>query len=59
MKYEVLQEVGHFVHMEAPEQVLRAVKELVSIPLHTTTLEAEVDVEEEPVEEVEVEVEEQ
>jgi hypothetical protein len=34
VKYEVLPEVGHFVHLEAPEQVLRAVKELVSVPLH-------------------------
>lgn len=33
VKYEVLPEAGHFLHLEAPEEVLRAVKELVAVPL--------------------------
>ena len=37
VKYEVLTEVGHFLHLEAPKQVLSAVQELVAVPLHTVT----------------------
>lgn len=37
VKYEVLEEVGHFLHLEAPEQVLKAVKELVDVPIQQDT----------------------